>query len=129
MKKTEIAHLSLNLTIVAPNLSILSQNLPILTSNLLILAPNLPIFVSNLPILAPNLPTENGYRYLLLFHKDRKTERPTEIEMIKTRTDRGPIGGGTGPTEDRKSRGPHNTTVAQSSLRSVLPLFRVTRWN
>ena len=109
MKKTEIAHLSLNLTIVAPNLSILSQNLPILTSNLLILAPNLPIFVSNLPILAPNLPTENGYRYLLLFHKDRKTERPTEIQMIKDRTDRGPMGVRTGPTEDRKSTGPPNT--------------------
>ena len=76
MKKTEIAHLSLNLTIVAHSLSSLSQDLPILTSNLPILAPNLPIFVSNLPILAPNLPTENGYRYLLLFHtKDLKTDR------------------------------------------------------
>ena len=116
MKKTEIAHLSLNLTIVAPNLSILSQNLPILTSNLLILAPNLPIFVSNLPILAPNLPTENGYRYLLLFHKDRKTERPTEIQMIKDRTDRGPMGVRTGPTEDRKSTGPPNTKSAYQFL-------------
>ena len=126
MKKTEIAHLSLNLTIVAHSLSSLSQDLPILTSNLPILAPNLPIFVSNLPILAPNLPilapnlpTENGYRYLLLFHKDRKTERPTEIQMIKTRTDRGPIGGRTGPTEDRKSRGPHNTIMHKTYVCST----------